>query len=76
MVLLAVNVGTQKVVKSKFIINIATYEEGKQGRSYDLKKEKAVIAVEFTHNNKVKSVYIKSIDDYSAKSLTQYLKNT
>jgi len=44
-------------------------EEGKQGRSYDLKKEKAVIAVELTDNNKVKRVYIKSINDYSAKSL-------
>ena len=34
------------------------------------KKKKAVIAVELTDNNKVKRVYIKSIDDYSAKSLT------
>jgi len=34
------------------------------------KKKKAVIAVELTHNNKVKRVYIKPIDDYSAKSLT------
>ena len=45
-------------------------EHGKQGRSYDSKKKKAVIAVELTHNNKVKRVYIKSIKDYSAKSLT------
>ncbi len=45
-------------------------EEGKQGRSYDSKKKKAVIAIELTDNNKVKRVYIRSIDDYSAKSLT------
>ena len=45
-------------------------EEGKQGRSYDTKKKKAVIAVELTDNNKVKRVYIKGIKDYSAKSLT------
>ena len=45
-------------------------EQGKQGRSYDTKKKKAVIAVELTDNNKVKRVYIKSINDYSAKSLT------
>lgn len=45
-------------------------EDGKQGRSYDTKKAKAVIAVELTDKNKVKRVYVKSIDDYSAKSLT------
>lgn len=45
-------------------------EEGKQGRSYDSKKKKAVIAVELTGKHQVKRVYIKSIDDYSAKSLT------
>ena len=45
-------------------------EEGKQGRSYDTKKKKAVIAIELTDNNKVKRVYIKSIRDYSVKSLT------
>lgn len=45
-------------------------EDGKQGRSYDTKKVKAVIAVELTDKNKVKRVYVKSIDDYSAKSLT------
>ena len=45
-------------------------EEGKQGRSYDSKKKKAVIAVELTDDSKVKRVYMKSIDDYSAKSLT------
>lgn len=45
-------------------------EDGKQGRSYDVKKTKAVIAVELTDKNKVKRVYVKAIDDYSAKSLT------
>lgn len=45
-------------------------EEGKQGRSYDSKKKKAVIAVGLTDNHKIKRVYKKSIDDYSAKSLT------
>jgi len=45
-------------------------EEGKPGRSYDTKKKKAVIAVELTNKHQVKRVYVKSIDDYSAKSLT------
>ena len=45
-------------------------EEGKQGRSYDSKKKKAIIAVELTGKHQVKRVYIKSIDDYSCKSLT------
>lgn len=45
-------------------------EDGKQGRSYDTKKKKAAIAVELTDDRKIKRVYIKSIEDYSAKSLT------
>lgn len=45
-------------------------EDGKQGRSYDTKKTKAVIAVELTAESKVKRVYMRAIDDYSAKSLT------
>jgi transposase-like protein len=45
-------------------------EQGKQGRSYDSKKKKAIIAVELTNNHKVKRVYVKSINDYSCKSLT------
>ncbi len=45
-------------------------EEEKQGRSYDTKKKKAVIAVALTNKQRVKRVYIKSIDDYSCKSLT------
>ena len=45
-------------------------EEGKQGRSYDSKKKKAVIAVELNQKHQIKRVYVKSIDDYSSKSLT------
>lgn len=45
-------------------------EENRQGRSYKTNKSKAVIAVELTDNHRVKRVYIKAIDDYSAKSLT------
>lgn len=45
-------------------------EEGKQGRSYHSNKIKAVVAVELSEKQKVKRVYIKAIDDYSAKSLT------
>jgi uncharacterized Zn finger protein len=65
---------SQKYPLSKLIhvdeFTVGGKEEGKQGRSYDTKKKKAVIAVELTYNNKVKRVYIKSIKDYSAKSLT------
>lgn len=50
-------------------------EEGKQGRSYDSKKKKAVIAVEINQKHQIKRVYVKSIDDYSSKSLTPILKN-
>ncbi|WP_271785463.1 IS1595 family transposase, partial [Aquimarina algiphila] len=45
-------------------------EESKQGRSYDSKKKKAVIAVELNKKHQIKRVYVKSINDYSAKSLT------
>ena len=45
-------------------------EQGKQGRSYDAKKKKAVIAVELSEKHQVKRVYVKAIEDYSAKSLT------
>ena len=45
-------------------------EEGKQGRSYNTEKTKAVVAVELTAKHQIKRVYIKAIDDYSAKSLT------
>jgi len=45
-------------------------EQGKQGRSYDSKKKKAVIAVELSEKHQVKRVYVRSIDDYCVKSLT------
>lgn len=45
-------------------------ELGKQGRSYGSKKKKAVIAVGLSKKHQVKRVYVKSIDDYSSKSLT------
>lgn len=44
-------------------------EIGKQGRSYDSNKAKAVCAIELTQNKGVKRVYIRAIDDYSSKSL-------
>jgi transposase-like protein len=44
-------------------------EEGKVGRSYDSKKKKAVTALELTSEGKVKRMYIKLIDDFSAKEL-------
>lgn len=49
-------------------------EDGKVGRSYDSKKKKAVCAVEFTKDNKVKRMYINRIDNYSAKELKQIFK--
>ena len=64
----------QKYPLSKLVhvdeFTIGGKEEGKQDRSYNTKKKKAVIAIELTDNNKVKRVYIKGIKDYSAKSLT------
>lgn len=44
-------------------------EKGKVGRSYDAKKKKAVCAVEYTENGKVKRMYALKIDNYSAKEL-------
>jgi len=44
-------------------------EDGKVGRSYDSKKKKAVCAVEFTDEGKVKRMYINKIDNYSSKEL-------
>lgn len=48
------------------------YEQNKIGRSYDTKKKKAVTAVEFTDQGKVKRMYALSIKDFSARSL-QYI---
>lgn len=47
-------------------------EEGKTGRSYDSKKKKAVTAVQLTRDGKVKRMYAKKINDFSAQSL-QYI---
>jgi transposase-like protein len=44
-------------------------ERLKQGRSFDSKKKKIVIAVELTDEGKVKRTYFKKIEDYSSKSL-------
>jgi len=44
-------------------------EDGKQGRSYDVKKKKVVCAVELTDQGKVKRFYALKIKDFSAKSL-------
>lgn len=44
-------------------------EEGKVGRSYHSKKKKAVCAVEYTNMGNVKRMYIKKIDNYSAKEI-------
>lgn len=44
-------------------------EESKVGRSYNVKKKKAVCAVEYTKDFKIKKMYIKQIDNYSSKEL-------
>jgi transposase-like protein len=44
-------------------------EDGKQGRSYDSKKSKVVLAVELTPKNLVKRAYAKVIEDYCAASI-------
>jgi transposase-like protein len=41
----------------------------KQGRSFDSKKKKIVVAVELSDKGKVKRTYFKQLHDYSAKSL-------
>ncbi len=45
------------------------HEKGKVGRSYDAKKKKAVCAVEYTDEGKVKRMYSLSIDNFSTKEL-------
>jgi len=44
-------------------------EKGKVGRSYDAKKKKAVCALEYTDEGKVKRMYSLKIDNFSAKEL-------
>lgn len=51
-------------------------ETGKVGRSYDAKKKKAVCAVEYTDEGKVKRIYALKINNYSAKELAKYLIST
>jgi hypothetical protein len=64
----------QKYPLSKLVhvaeFTVRAKEEGNQGRSYDTKKKKAVIAIKLTDNNKVKRVSIKGKKDSSSKSLT------
>ncbi len=59
---------TELVHVDEFVVG--GMEEGKQGRSYNTQKIKAVVAVELSKKSQVKRVYIKAIDDYSSKSLT------
>lgn len=51
---------------------LGRYKQGKIGRSYNAKKKKAVTAVEFTDDGKVKRMYALNIKDFSARSL-QYM---
>ena len=44
-------------------------EESKVGRSYDIKKKKAVCAVEFPDDMKFKRMYISKIDNFSSAEL-------
>ncbi len=50
------------------------HEKGNIGRSYNMKKKKASIAVQLTDEGKVKRVYSNRIEDFSARSL-QYVFN-
>jgi hypothetical protein len=52
------------------VFTVGGKEEGKQGRSYNYRNKKAVIAVELSKKHQIKRVYIRSINDYSATSLT------
>jgi transposase-like protein len=45
------------------------HEKGKVGRSYDAKKKKAVCAVEYTDEGKVKRIYAMRIENFSAQEL-------
>ena len=50
-------------------------ENLKQGRSYDTKKKKLVVAVELSDTGKVKRVYFNKLKDYSSKSLQVIFDN-
>ena len=45
-------------------------EKGKVGRSYDSKKKKAITAIQLTDEGKVRRMYVRLIDDFSASSLS------
>jgi len=45
-------------------------EKGKVGRSYDSKKKKAITAIQLTDEGKVRRMYVMSINDFSAHSLS------
>jgi len=45
-------------------------DPGKPGRSYDSRKKKAVCAVQLTPDGRVGRMYIKRVNDFSSKSLT------
>jgi len=62
---------TNRVHVDEFVVG--GKEDRKQWLSYDTKKKKAAIAVEFTEENKVKTAYISFIQDYS--SLTSFKKD-
>jgi len=44
-------------------------EEGKVGRSYQTKKKKAVCAIQYTKEGKIRRMYALKIDNYSSKEL-------
>ncbi len=48
---------------------VGGHEKGKVGRSYDAKKKKAVCAVEYTNEGKVKRIYAMRIENFSAQEL-------
>ena len=52
--------------------SIAGYEQNKIGSSYDAKKKRAVTAVKFTDDSKIKRMYALNIKDFFARSL-QYI---
>ena len=50
-------------------------EQGKIGRSYDIKKKKAVTAVQLTKEGKVRRMYAMGIEDFSSRSLESIFAN-
>jgi hypothetical protein len=60
-----------KVEVDEFVVG--GKEKGMVGRSYEAKKKKAVCAIEYTEEGKVKRMYSLKIDDFSAKELRSIL---